>query len=206
MGFDKYNAFRCLPQGGREPSWRRVQRAVAAILFAVWLAIPFAGRADAASPTEYQLKAAFLFNFAKFVEWPPSSFRNDQSPITICVLGEDLFGPVLEETVKAQTVGNRGLAVKRITRVSRDDACHILFVSSSEEHRLDQILGRTQNWPVLTVGDIAIFTAVGGIINLVLEEKKVRFEVNLDAAERAGLKISSRLLRLAKHVYERKKN
>lgn len=160
----------------------------------------------AAAPTEYQLKAAFLFNFAKFIDWPPVAFRNSQSPFAICVLGEDPYGRDLDETIKGQTIDNRNLVVRRVAQASRDDSCQILFVSSSESGRFGQILNAVRSLPVLTVGEDEEFRRAGGIIFLVVEEKRVRFDVNLDAGEQAGVKFSSRLLKLARAVHERKKN
>ena len=160
---------------------------------------------NAAAPTEYQLKAVFLMNFAKFVEWPATAFRSAQSPVTICVLGEDPFGRDLDDVVRGQVAGDRALAVKRLTQFQREESCHILFVSPSEKARTEWVLGLLKSAPMLTVGEGDEFAAAGGMIGLVIEDNKVRFDVNLDAAERAGLKISSKLLKLAKNVRERRK-
>ncbi len=161
---------------------------------------------NAAAPTEYQLKAVFLMNFAKFVEWPVTAFHSAQSPVTICVLGEDPFGHDLDDIVRAQLAGDRTLAVKRLTQLQREESCHILFVSSSERGRTESVLGVLKSAPMLTVGEGDDFAAAGGMIGLLIEENKVRFDVNLDAAERGGLKISSKLLKLARNVRERRKS
>jgi hypothetical protein len=160
---------------------------------------------NAAAPTEYQLKAVFLMNFAKFVEWPTTAFRSAQSPVTICVLGEDPFGHDLDDVVRGQVAGDRTLAVKRLAQVQREDNCHVLFVSAAEKARTERGLGVLRNTPTLTVGEGDDFAAAGGMIGLLIEDNKVRFDINLDAAERAGLKISSKLLKLAKNVRERRK-
>lgn len=160
----------------------------------------------APAPTEYQLKAAFLINFAKFVDWPVQSFKSPQSPINICVMGDDPFKADLDDTVKGQTVGDRSLAVRRISQPQPGDNCHILFVGLSERDRFERILAAFKNHACLTVGEEPEFAQAGGMINLLLEDGKIRFEVSLDVAEKAGLKISSRLLKLAKIVRDRRKN
>jgi hypothetical protein len=161
---------------------------------------------NAAAPTEYQLKAVFLMNFAKFVEWPTTAFRSAQSALTICVLGEDPFGRDLDDVVRGQVAGDRALAVKHLAQVQRGDNCHVLFVSGAEKARTERVLGILNNTPTLTVGEGDDFAAAGGMIALLIEDNKIRFEVNLDAAGNAGLKISSKLLKLARNVRERRKS
>jgi hypothetical protein len=161
--------------------------------------------AVAAAPTEYQLKAVFLMNFAKFVEWPATAFRSAQSALTICVLGEDPFGHDLDDVVRGQVAGDRALAVRRLAQVQREDNCQVLFVSAAEKARTERVLAVLGNTPTLTVGEGDEFPAAGGVIGLLIEDNKVRFDVNLEAAERAGLKISSKLLKLARNVRDRRK-
>ena len=146
---------------------------------------------------EYPLKAAFLFNFVKFVEWPASAFTGERTPMTICVFGNDPFGGALDEVVQGERVGERGLAVQHPDGLDDLEACHVLFVSSSEKGRLGEVLAEVQGAPVLTVGDTDGFLRAGGVINFVLEGSKVRFLINQEAAERSGLRISSKLMRLA---------
>ncbi len=162
------------------------------------LGLPGAARAEGVAP-EYAVKAAFLFNFTKFVEWPPAAYADERSPLKICVLGDDPFGKALQG-VKGEEVGGRRLDLAHLDNDNHLEACHVLFVSRSERDRLPRILADLHGAPVLTVGDTPGFTDQGGMINFVLEGSKVRFDINQDAAERAGLKISSRLLALAKHV------
>ena len=174
----------------------------------VFLALLWIGEGSSlngAAPTEYQLKAVFLMNFAKFVEWPTTAFRSAQSALTICVLGEDPFGRDLDDVVRGQVAGDRALAVKRLAQVQRGDNCHVLFVSGAEKARAERVLGVLSNTPTLTVGEGDDFTAAGGMIALLIDDNRIRFEVNLDAAGNAGLKISSKLLKLAKNVRERRK-
>ena len=148
---------------------------------------------------EYLIKAAILYNFAKFAEWPKTAFRDDKSPLRICVIGDDPFGPALN-SLQGKTVRNRELAAGHITKVEDAAACHILFVSASESERLDTILAKVGALPILTVADINRFAYSGGIIELKEVDKLSRIEVNLGAADLAGLKLSSKLLRLADTV------
>lgn len=163
-------------------------------LLVLLLSLP--GLASAQAP-EYDLKAAFLFNFVKFVEWPPSAFSGDRAPVTLCVYGEDPFGPTLDGVIQGERVGERSLLVRRPDSLDDLGACHVLFISRSESERLGEVLARVAGKPVLTVADTDGFLQAGGIINFVLEGSKVRFLINQKAAERNGLRISSRLLRLA---------
>ena len=156
--------------------------------------------ADTQSFSEYQVKAAFLYNFARFVEWPADAFPDARTPILLGILGDDPFGGALEQTVKGKTVNGRELVLRRLTRVEDLKGFHMLFVSSSEARHLPQILESLRGKCVLTVGETEGFAQAGGVINFTLEENKVHFEINLNTAERAHLKISSKLLALAKVV------
>jgi len=148
---------------------------------------------------EYQVKAAFLFNFAKFVEWPNEAFSDPNAPLVITVLGEDPFNGSLE-AVKGKLVNNRKLTIRRVKDIQEIGKSNVLFVSPSARKELGRILEALQGQNVLTVGEDGAFIQCGGIINFVKEDNRVRFEVNVTAAERAGLKISSRLLALARIV------
>lgn len=161
-------------------------------LLLLLLAVP----ASAQTP-EYDVKAAFLFNFAKFVEWPGSAFDGDSAPLTICVYGEDPFGPALDAVVQDERVGERSLLVDRPDGLDDLNACHVLFVSRSEKDRLGKVIARVEGKPVLTVADMDGFLRAGGVINFILERSKVRFLIDQEAAERSGLRISSKLMRLA---------
>jgi len=156
----------------------------------------------AESLQEYQIKAAFLYNFAKFIEWPPSAFKDTQSPLTLCILGKDPFGAALD-SLREKTVEGRTLVIKRVSKVEEAEKCHILFVSASEKESLSHILKVTRSWNVLTVGDTKGFAESGVMINLISIENKMGFEINLDAAEHASLKISSKLLKLGKIIKEK---
>jgi len=149
---------------------------------------------------EYQVKAAFLYNFAKFVEWPAQAFRDRSTPFTICVLGQNPFGPALEAAIDGKVVEDRKLVVRQFADVRQVSGCHILFVSSSERKLLRSILGEIKESGVLTVGETDGFTVEGGVVNLLVEGGRVRFEINLDAAGQQKLRISSKLLSLARIV------
>jgi hypothetical protein len=160
--------------------------------------IPGAARAEGVAG-EYDVKAAFLFNFTKFVEWPPAAFTDEHSLLRVCVLGENPFGKALS-LLMGDEVGGRRLSLTHLESLNKLESCHVLYVSRSERERLGQVLAAVRSAPVLTVGDTPGFIDQGGMINFILEGSKVRFDVNQEAAERAGIKISSRLLALAKHV------
>jgi len=155
------------------------------------------GRPQESQPTEYQLKAAFLFNFAKFVEWPPAAFATPTSPIIIGVLGDNPFGDDLERTIRGKTLNARRLEIKEFRSAPQATNCHILFISTSEKKRLPEIFEGLRGTSVLTVGETDRFTETGGMINFVPEGNKIRFQINEIAARSAGLKISSKLLNLA---------
>lgn len=156
-----------------------------------------------ATPTvasEYQLKAVFLFNFTQFIEWPPESFADANSPLVIGVLGADPFGDYLDETVRGERVNGRPLTVQRYARVDEVKTCHVLFVSRSETEHVAQILSNLKGRSILTVSDVDGFTRQGGIIRFATESNKIRLKISLDAAQEAKLTISSKLLRPAEIV------
>ena len=156
--------------------------------------------APAQSATEYQVKAAFLFNFAKFVEWPPGSFPSESAPFHICIFGRDPLGTELQEIARNKMVNGRKLEISQISDLQQARSCHILFVSSSARMPMKQILESLRGISVLTVGDSKGFAERGGMINFLLENDRVQFEVNRKAAEEAGLKIDSKLLSVARLV------
>ena len=157
------------------------------------IAVPYEDLMD-----EYQVKAAFLYNFARFVEWPFESFQRSNEPLTICVLGIDPFGSSLDDTVAGRAIEGRSLAVRRISSIRQIAGCHVLFVSSAESKRSPPALAEIRTPGVLTVGDSGAPEMDGLIINFRLEGGKVRFAINLEAADRGRLRISSRLLSLAR--------
>jgi hypothetical protein len=151
-------------------------------------------------PTEYQLKAVFLFNFSQFVDWPPAAFADERAPLVIGVLGEDPFGGELDAAVSGETVNGRPLTVRRYRRVEEIEQCHILFIDRSERDRLGKILDKIDGRSVLTVGDFEGFARNGGMIRFVSSGNRIRLRINLEAAQAADLAISSKLLRPAEIV------
>ena len=148
-----------------------------------------------AQTLEYQVKAAFLLNFTKFVEWPATAFPSRDSSLNICVLGEDPFGRVLDKTAEGEVVSGHLVKVNRMSDLAAAKQCHVLFVSKSERERMPRIMVEVRSLPVLTVSELP-----GCIIQFVIEQRKVRFYINAKAAEAAGLRVSSRLLKVAKEV------
>jgi len=193
------------------------------VLALALLVMPIAAQAqnNSAQSHEYQIKAAFLYNFIKFVDWPEEKMADGNEPITIGILGKDPFGNAFEP-LKAKKIKGRKVVVKRfkgfeeLKKSSGKDKselgrkiealrkCHLLFVCPSEKENLTEIINSVKKHSVLTVGEMQDFLEAGGIINFVIEEKKVRFEINVAAAEQAKLEIRSKLLRLAKRVVKEK--
>jgi hypothetical protein len=161
--------------------------------------LPGHARGQEALPSEYQMKAAYLYNFAKFVEWPAAAFPTTNSPIIIGVLGDDPFNGFLDSTVQNKKIDGHPLAVHRPKTPADARACHVLFISSSEKKRWPEISAALAGSSTLTVSENwDRFTEQGGMIHLFMEGKRVYFDINNEAARRAGLKISSKLLLLGK--------
>lgn len=157
-----------------------------------------------AAPTpEYLIKAAYLYNFALFVEWPADAFPSSDAPIVIGVVGDDPFDQALERTVRDKRINRRPLVVRRLQWGQNLRQCHILFVSASEAARAADLGTRLDGQPVLVVGETFDFARRGGTINFFIENNKVLFEVNVDAARRARLDISAKLLNLARIIRAR---
>jgi hypothetical protein len=146
---------------------------------------------------EYQVKAFFLYNFARYVEWPPESFKAANDPIVICILGQNPFGGALHQAIAGKVLDGRPFVVRQVLEIPPGGNCHILFVTSLERNRFRSMAGRLKGAGILSVGETQGFTADGGVIDFKLEDGKVRFEIDVDAAGREGLRISSKLLSLA---------
>ncbi len=149
---------------------------------------------------EYKMKAAFIYNFTKFVEWPPQAFRAPADPVVICILGENPFGDGLGRLVGDKSLEGRSFAVRQISKEPQAAGCHILFICSSERKRIPSIMTAVGGRATLTIGETEGFALQGGVINFKIEEGRVRLQVNIRAAEKAGLHISSKLLTLAQIV------
>jgi hypothetical protein len=154
-------------------------------------------------PTESQVKAAYLYNFGKFVTWQPDQAANSGS-LDICLLGKDPFGPVLDATVAGESIDGRKIGVKRIVKVQDAPQCRILFVGLSEEVHLGSVLAAAEHFGMLTVSDIPHFAEQGGIIEFVIQQDRIRFEVNRAEAEQSHLVLSSQLLKVASKVIDKK--
>jgi hypothetical protein len=159
-----------------------------------------AATAEFPAASEYEIKAAFLLQFSRFVEWPASAFASPDAPLFICVLGDDPFGPALEEIVRNERVDTHPITVERYQAAADVDRCHILFVGRSGEPLQRRILDQVRGKSILTVSDEEEFTRRGGVIGFVTVNGKVKLQVNRSSAQRADLRISSRLLRLADEV------
>lgn len=151
-------------------------------------------------PTDYQVKATYLYNFGRFIEWPGKVAAAQGGSFTVCVLGQDPFGPSLDATLAGETIGGKTVVAKRISSAEESGDCQILFLSLTDDSRLHKIIADLDKKAVLTVSDMSQFVKRGGMIQFVLEGKKVRFEVNLTATQHAGLTLSSELLKVATAV------
>src|SRR6266853_4239034 len=169
------------------------------IVVVVWVFLWTARmHAQQPKPTEYKVKATYLYNFGRFVRWPTAAAQDNSFPI--CVLGQDPFGPTLDSTLVGESIDGKPVVVRRISRAQDVGDCRILFISSAEENHLKQILAALEKSGVLTVSDMPDFSRQGGMIQFVLEGDKVRFEVNLASAEAAKLIVSAELLKVAATV------
>jgi hypothetical protein len=186
----------------RSPGWpRRAQLrrispvALGSLLCAVWWLLPL--RSAPEQTLEYEVKAAFLLNFAKFVDWPASAFGDAGSPLAICILGRDPFGRAIDDLVQGEEVGGRKLLVRRIAEPPPSKACQIVFTQQSGT---DAIKPLSDLRGVLTVGEGESFVHDGGIIGFVIDNRRVRFDISRRAANEAGIKLSSKLLSVARAV------
>jgi hypothetical protein len=159
-----------------------------------------AGDEKSAAVGEYQVKAAFLYNFTQFTDWAASAFPATNSPIIIGITGEDPFGSTIDEAVRGEVVRGRTLIVKRLRADEDLRSCHVVFISRSEKEKVPRILDQLKGSPTLTVSDLSGFAQQGGMINLLLVNKAVKLEINQAVAEAAGLQISAKLLKLARIV------
>ncbi|MFO7448079.1 MAG: YfiR family protein [Ignavibacteriaceae bacterium] len=148
----------------------------------------------------YKLKAVFILNFLRFIEWPQSSFQNEHSPITLAIIGKDPFGKILDETIQNEKVNNHPVIIRRNVSVSDAGKFHVLYISESEKRNVNEIIKKVENTPALTISDIDGFGENGGIITFFIEDNKIRFMINIQSLKQAELKASSKLLRLAKII------
>ncbi|MEI6666962.1 MAG: YfiR family protein [Acidobacteriota bacterium] len=171
--------------------------AIAALVAVLPTGAAVGADAPDAPPTEHLVKAAFVYYFAQFVEWPGGAFLHDDSPVVIGLLGDDELSDAVEASVQKKTAGGRPFVVRRLGVEPALKLCHIVVVSASQAKSLDKLAAILDKAPVLTVGESDGFARGGGMINLVLDHGKVRMEINAAAAARVHLAISSRVLKLA---------
>jgi hypothetical protein len=180
------------------------KKSLALLLFLCGLPTP--GKTQGPLLQDYQRRAAFLYNVAKFVEWPAEAFVDATSPVVIGLVGNDPGSGALEWALvgklAGKTAGGRPLAVRRWTASQEWERCHVLYVGASERERVEEILRHVQTTNVLTVSEITGFDQRGGIVHFALSGNQIQFEVNLLRAKHAGLTISSKLLKLARSVQE----
>jgi hypothetical protein len=177
---------------------------IALILIAA-LAIAGASGANGPASIPDEVRAAFLLNFAKFVEWP--AVKGEQAgPLTFCVIGKDPLAEALLRATWGKTIEGRSLVVRQLNDVVAARSCHVLFVSAAQQNRFAEIVAAVRVWSVLTVGESDEFLEQGGIINFFMEARRVRFRINSEAAVRAGLRISSKLLQLAASGADKRKD
>jgi hypothetical protein len=176
-------------------------------LITVWvaagllLALPPRAWTETKTPGEYEVKAAYLYQFTKFIEWPADTAGTAASTLSVCILGKSPFGGAISN-IAGMKVRSRNVVVTGISRGEEIDDCDIIFVSASEKSRLSQILASSASHPVLTISDIKHFVAAGGMIGFVSVGDKVRFEINQKAMQRSNLRVSAKLLKLATTVVE----
>jgi hypothetical protein len=189
------------PAPGISRSRNRFNVAVRLVLVLA-AAFPFDSHlcAQTARPTAQQVQAAYLYNFGRFVKWPSVALANQGGDFTICVLGQDSLGAILQASLVNESIGGRPVAIKRLTKPQDSGACHILFIGGGEQKELSAILAAIDDASVLTVSDIPGFTKRGGMIQFLLEGDRVRFEINLESAGKSHLVMASDLLNVAVSV------
>ena len=188
--------------GAQALAWHRLiqgaRRLTAMVIACLAATCMLSSGANAVS--ESQVKAAFIYNFVRFVEWPSQSFPSSDTPVTIGIVGGEQVGDAIEQLTKGKTVDGRRLVVKRLSSRDTFDGCHILFIGASERGHTNGILDRLRDSSVLTIGETDGFVQNGGVIGFVIDNNKIAFEVNTGAAKRKHLRVSSQLLKLARNV------
>jgi hypothetical protein len=201
LGDSKSMPRECRERPSGKKQWIRLAPTANWVLFILSFSFPLvyaaASFAELNGPSEYQIKAAFLYNFAKFIEWPTSTFRDPKQPMGICVFGRDPFGHALEEALYGKSIGSRSVFLGRTQQIPELARCQVVFVSAAESSHVMEIVNGLRGHSALLVGESEGFASSGGAIQFVLDQNRVRFAINPDAANRAGLKISSKLLALA---------
>ncbi|MDP4129766.1 MAG: YfiR family protein [Bacteroidota bacterium] len=176
-------------------------------LFVALLIMPGVGHLPAQPPVprEYRIKAAFLFNFTQFVDWPTASFSTADEPMVIGVLGENPFGAYLAETFSGEKVNGHPVLIQHYDHADEIKTCHILFVGLSDPKKSQEVISDLKERSILTISDMPGFLAQGGMIKFFMKDNNIRFEINLEATKAANLVLSSKLLRLAE-IFDASKN
>lgn len=176
------------------------------VIFCLLLGAPPRAFSQGDDDAEYRVKLAFLYNFTQFVEWPPEAFHGPAAPLTICVAGLDPFEREIEKDLRGRSAAGHPVEIRRLRPREDPRSCHMIFVRAGEKKLGERLIAAVRGSSTLTVGETKGFADGGGVINLILEENKLRFEINLDAATQTRLKISSKLLALAKIVKVERKS
>ena len=171
------------------------------VLVCLALFCPYTGRAESSKLNEYEVKAAYLYNFSKFVEWPTAAFPRETTPVIICIVGKSPLNDVIE-SLAGKIIKNRKLVIRQFSRAEDLNECHILFINAAVRTSHAQLLASIAPRSILTISDSKGFAAAGGIIEFIPAGGKIKFEINNRAAQQANLRISSHLLRLATTVTE----
>jgi hypothetical protein len=183
---------------GRGARCRRAFIALGLTTWMLWGAASAALGADVAP--EPLLEAEYIDRISRLVDWPDGAFPADATPFAICLVGDDPFGEYLVKMARERKIQGRPITLTHISDLSRVSACHLLFIGHSEDKRLDKILAQTSGRPILTIGDTTGFADRGVLVNFYREGDHVRFEINVGAADKSRLRISSKILRLARLV------
>ncbi len=180
----------------------RLVRGVALLMVSCGLIVgtPPLVHAQGEENTQYRIKLAFLYQFAQFVEWPPDAFQSANAPLVVCIAGEDPFDSDLELDFRSRTIDKHPMVIRTVKRGTSLRACHLVFVTAPEYKHMASIIDSLKGSQVLTIGETKGFAERGGIINFTIEGNKLHFEINLDAARQTTLRISSKVLALARIV------
>ncbi len=187
---------------GDNRAYGRVMRPIFLLITSLLLVALADSRSQGDENLEYEVKLAFLYNFTQFVQWPPDAFPDAAAPLIICVAGEDPFSGDLKQRLRNRTAGGHRIDIKSLAPADDPRACHMVFVRAADKKEVPKILASLRGSSALTVGETKGFAERGGVINLAVEENKLRFEINVEAAAQTRVKISSKLLALARIVKE----
>jgi hypothetical protein len=173
------------------------KRYIAALIIILWVSNSYSQMGFTVYPTEYQIKAKYLYNFARFVDWPEESFQSPDSPFVIGIIGNDPYGIDLEKTIEGKQIKNRKFIIKHYQNLENLSSCHILFIGIDNKAGRSQIFNKIKKQGILTVGDDDSFAKDGGMINFIIKKERIRFQINREAVNQSPLKMSTTLLKMA---------